>query len=311
MTGRRHLLAVLSAVAVAVAVGGLVRRYRRDIAAARARLATLDRKVVRTEFGSVAYTERGAGEPLLVSHGIYQSESDLATQDLAPDRRVIAPYRFGYRGSSLPPGATPAEQADALVELLDALEIHRIDVVGVSAGATSVLQLALRHPDRVKHLVLLSANLPGSATAVVQPSWTKVFDRQLPVWTMKTIAPRTMARLMGVPRRLPLTPDEAAFVKETIDSLFPITPNVPGVMFDAFVSNAHVDGYALEAITVPTLLVHARDDPLVGHEAAERAAERIPGARLISLESGGHLMLGQAHRLRAELGSFLADRDVA
>jgi pimeloyl-ACP methyl ester carboxylesterase len=301
----------LSAVAAAVAVSSLVRRYRRDLDAARARLAALDRMVVHTGLGTIAYTERGTGEPLLVSHGIYQSESELATRDLAPDLRVIAPYRFGYRGSSLPPGTTPADQADALVALLDALEIHRIDVVGVSAGATSVLELALRHPDRVKHLVLLSANLPGSATAVVQPPWTKAFDRQLPIWIVKTMAPRTMARLMGVPRRLPLTPGEAAFVRESIDSLFPITPNLPGVIFDAFVSNADVNGYELEAITVPTLLVHARDDPLVGHEAAEQAAGRIPCARLISLESGGHLLLGQTQRLRAELSSFLADGDGA
>jgi pimeloyl-ACP methyl ester carboxylesterase len=120
-----------------------------------------------------------------------------------------------------------------------------------------------------------------------------------------------MARLMGVPRRLALAPDEAAFVRETVDSLFPITPNLPGIIFDAFVSNADVNGYELEAITVPTVLVHARDDPLVGHEAAEDAAARIPGARLISLQSGGHLMLRQTGRLYAELSSFLADRDAA
>jgi pimeloyl-ACP methyl ester carboxylesterase len=128
----------------------------------------------------------------------------------------------------------------------------------------------------VKHLVLLSANLPGSATAAVQPSWVKPLDRQLPVWLLKTLAPRTKARLMGVPRRLPLTPEQAAFVRETIDSLFPITPNAPAVFFDAHVSNADVNGCELEAITVPTLLVRARDDPLVGHEAAEHAAEPFP-----------------------------------
>ena len=60
---------------------------------------------------------------------------------------------------------------------LDALGIDRIGVIGVSAGATSALQLALRHPDRVKHLAVLVGNLPGSATAVVQPPSTKLFNR--------------------------------------------------------------------------------------------------------------------------------------
>ena len=80
-------------------------------------------------------------------------------------------------------------------------------------------------------------------------------------------------------------------------------------MFDAFVSNADVETYTLEAISVPTLIVHTKDDPLASHEASRRAAERIPGARFVSLESGGHLMLGQATTIRAELADFLADKE--
>jgi pimeloyl-ACP methyl ester carboxylesterase len=47
---------------------------------------------------------------------------------------VIAPSRFGYLGSSLPAGATPADQADAYAVLLDALGIERTAVVGCSTG---------------------------------------------------------------------------------------------------------------------------------------------------------------------------------
>jgi pimeloyl-ACP methyl ester carboxylesterase len=60
----------------------------------------------------------------------------------------------------------------------------------------------------------------------------------------------------------------------------------------------------IEEIGVPVLLVHARDDPLVRFDAAERAAARIPGARLFSLESGGHLLLGQAETVASALSSF-------
>jgi len=68
-----------------------------------------------------------------------------------------------------------------------------------------------------------------------------------------------------------------------------------------------VNSYDLEAISVPTLIVHARDDPLASHDAAERAAARIPGARLLSLQSGGHLLLGQNETVRTELAAFLAE----
>ena len=302
-------LAALVAGAIAAAGGSLVRRYQRDLQAAQSRLSAIDRTRIATAFGDIEYAERGTGEPLLVSHGIFQAcEGALLFRGLFPGRRIIAPSRFGYLGSDIPPGATPADQADAFIALLDALGIAQIDVVGVSAGATSVLQLALRRPDRVKHLVVLSGNLPGSPTAVVQPSWARMVNRQVPVWLIKTFLPSTMAFLSGVPRRLPMTSDDARFVTEFIDGLFPITPKVQGVDFDAFVSNADVNTYSVEAIRVPTLIVHTEDDPLVSYEAAERAAGRIPGARLVNLKTGGHLLLGQTDAIQRELASFLGPK---
>jgi len=306
----RTLLLAALAGGSAIAVFRLSLRYRRDLKAARSRLAEVDRRVVPTDWGAVEYAERGSGEPLLVLHGIFHGCDGglLTVRDLCPDRRVIAPSRFGYLGSSLPAHATPADQADALAALLDTLGIGEIDVIGISAGATSALQLALRHPEKVKHLVVLVGNLPGSPTAVVQPSWGRLLDRQLPMWALKVFSPPTMARLAGVPKSFPMTGDDARFVTEFIDSLFPVAPRARGAIFDAFVSNADVNDYNLEAIRVPTLIVHTKDDPLASHDAAKRAAGRIPGARLVSLESGGHLMLGQTEIICNELAGFLADR---
>jgi len=84
----------------------------------------------------------------------------FSVRDLFADRRVIAPSRFGYLGSNTPPDATPADEADALAALLDALDIDQIDVIGDSAGAISALQLALRHSERVKHLAVLVGITP-------------------------------------------------------------------------------------------------------------------------------------------------------
>jgi pimeloyl-ACP methyl ester carboxylesterase len=81
-----------------------------------------------------------------------------------------------------------------------------------------------------------------------------------------------------------------------------------GFIFDAFVSNADVNHYNLEAIRVPTLIAHTKDDQLASHEASKRAAERIPGARFLSLESGGHIMLGQTKIVGDELADFFAEK---
>jgi pimeloyl-ACP methyl ester carboxylesterase len=133
----------------AIPAYGLYRRYRRDLNDARARLTAVDRHVISTRWGVVEYAERGYGDPVLVVHGIFHScvGGLLSVRDFS-GRRFIAASRVGYLGSSMPPDATPAHQADALAGLLDALDIGQVDVICESAGATSALQLALRHPER-------------------------------------------------------------------------------------------------------------------------------------------------------------------
>jgi pimeloyl-ACP methyl ester carboxylesterase len=293
----------------AVLAGGAcaASQYRHDLREAQRRLDAVEREVVSTPFGPVEYAVRGTGEPMLVSHGIFQGCDGalLSVRSLKPGRRVIAPSRFGYLGSALPPAATPADQADAFVAVLDHLRVDRTDVVGISAGATAALQLALRHPDRVGHLVIISGNLPGSTTAVAQPEWARLFNRDLPMWTLKVLNRRLLARLAGVPKGFRPSPDDDRFLSEFIDSFFPIYAKAQGIDFDTFISNPDVNGYPLEELTVPTLLIHARDDPLVRYQAAAAAAQRIPGSTLVTLESGGHLGLGQAERIRSEVVSFI------
>jgi pimeloyl-ACP methyl ester carboxylesterase len=127
------------------------------------------------------------------------------------------------------------------------------------------------------------------------------------MWALRTFAPSTTARLVAaVPKEFAMSGDDVRYVIEFIDSLFPMSPE--GYNFDLFVSNADVTNYNLEAINVPTLLAHTKDDQLASYEASQRAAERIPGARFVSLESGGHLMLGQQKKSGNELADFFAER---
>ena len=211
---KTSLVAALG-VGAAVPTFGLFLRYRRDLNAARARLAAVERHVISTQWGAVEYARAGLRRPRAC--GAWDLPQLRRGTPFRPrpvsDRRVIAPSRFGYLGSSMPPNATPAAQADAFAALLDALDIEQIDVIGLSAGATSALQLALRHPEKVKHLAVLVGNLPGSPTAVVQPSSAKRFNRQLPMWVLKTFAPSTMARLVAaVPKGFAMTGEDARFV---------------------------------------------------------------------------------------------------
>ena len=294
---------------IAAVIGGraTVRRYRRDLRRAEERLASLHRSVIQTRFGSVEFTDTGSGEPLLVSHGIFHGfDGGLASvEHLTGDRRVIVPSRFGYLGSAMPPRATVAAQSEAFALLLDHLELDAVDVIAVSAGTGAAIQLALRHPDRVKHLIVSSGNFPGSATAQAPPGWAKVFYSDRAMWTLKTVARPAAARLMGVPAGFPRTDDDARQIDRMLDSIFPIAPRREGAVFDAYVSNPEIVDCPLEQIRVPTLIIHAEDDPLASFDAAVAASDRIPDAHLVALRSGGHLQLGQAERVRTEIAFFL------
>ena len=89
---KASLVAALGA-GMALPALGVLFRYRRDMNAARARLASVDRHVVSTEWGAVEYAEQGRGDPVLVVHGIFHNcvGGLLEVRDLLTDRRVIAP----------------------------------------------------------------------------------------------------------------------------------------------------------------------------------------------------------------------------
>lgn len=303
------LIAVAGVIAGSVAgIGLLAARYRRYLNRARARLDAVNREVVSTEYGQMEYAEAGSGNPVLVSHGIFHGCDGglLSARDVVAGRRVIVPSRFGYLGSAMPPAATAGDQADAFVALLDHLGIGKVDAIGISAGTGAAVQLALRHPNRVEHLVISSGNWPGSPTAEAPPGWARAFYSDRAMWTLRALVPPMMGRLMGVPRGFPSSEDDSRRMAEMLDSIFPLGPRREGALFDAYVSNPEVSTYPLEDLHVPTLILHARDDPLASHEAAVHAAQRIPGAKLVSLDSGGHLGLGQTERVRTEVSSFLA-----
>lgn len=124
-------------------------------------------------------------------------------QNAPEDQRVIAPSRFGYLGSSLPAEATAADQADAFVELLDHLGLHTVDVLGLSAGTSAAVQMALRHPGRVGHLVIMCGVFPGCPLAAAPPGWTRMLYSEPVMWLLNVLArPVTvsMAGVCGPPR---------------------------------------------------------------------------------------------------------------
>ena len=290
--------------------------YRRDIRNAYDHLESLERQIVETDCGPIEAAIRGEGEPVLVIHGIsggFDQGVGISQSSLGDGYKVIAPSRFGYLGTPMPANATPASQADAYVCLLDALHLEKVTIMANSAGGTSAIQMALRHPDRVKALIFISTAAPTVGESIAlppKPVIQFVFNSDFLMWGITTHFQEMMKPAVGIPVRFPLSDVQKVQVSDTIRSVLPIKLRTVGFIFDMFTSNVdmdqHPDDYPMESVSVPTLIIHAVDDPLASYENAAALAQRIPNAKLLSVPSGGHLLLGSDETVRSEIALFLS-----
>ena len=307
---------IILAILVVITIVFLYFPFRRDIRAAYQRLEAIERQTIQTSCGPIEAAIRGQGEPVLISHGIaggYDQGLGLAEAHLSEGMQTIAVSRFGYLGTPLPENASPAAQADAYVCLLEALNLDKVTILANSVGGTSAIQVALRHPERVKALVLVSSAAPSTVVEMIalppKPVIQVVFGSDFLMWLITTKFQAMMHATVGVPEGYPLSAADQVLVSDLIRSILPIQPRQAGFVFDMFTSNLDMDrnprAYPLEELRVPTLIIAAVDDPLAKYENARAMAERISNAQLQTLTSGGHLLLGSGDTVRVEIARFL------
>ena len=289
-------------------------RYRHDLLAAENRLKKNSRHI-ETTFGPIVYGMEGSGSPVLAVHGAGGGfdQALQVTRIFGNNFQWIAPARFGYLGTPLPENGSPIAQADAHAAFLDAMDIEQIPIIGMSAGGPSALQFALRHPDRCTGLVMVAAISHAMIDVIPNPEVLEiVLDGLLvsdwPVWLGLQLAIRKIRPPMGVPMKVikQINPEDDAWLQTLLSYVLPVQPRRAGLLNDLR-TMLQVEVYPLEQIRVPTLVIHAQDDSLVSIKHARFSAKYIPGARLVELTSGGHLLLGQREHVKAEVEPFLME----
>ena len=310
--GRRLRPIVGSSVVALILVAGvfsapLYARYLRDVQAARDVQRADGGRVVQTKVGPIEYATYGEGPPVLLSHellGGFNHGLLIARTQFGEGFHTIAVSRFGYLGTPLPADGSPAAQADAYAALLDTLGIQRVAIAGTSSGGASAIQFALRHPDRTSALVLLSATGPGDTSPPPRPLMNVLFGSDFAFWAWQTSLGSSLLSAMGVPSDSQAQSNDP-FLGELMRRFLPISNRTAGALNDMYITNPQFKEFLFERIAVPTLVITAVDDTLAPFDYARARAERIPGVRFIALESGGHLLLGQHERVKAELADFL------
>jgi pimeloyl-ACP methyl ester carboxylesterase len=239
-----------------------------------------------------------AGAPLLLLHGGGTDSASLSWGLLLPElakvRIVIAPDWPGYGQSDRTPQAFTQEYyLDFLESFLNALKIERLGLAGISMGSGLALGLALRHPKRVERLALLDSY--GLAQRAPYHLFSYLFVRMGWLNRLSWAWVRRSRSLAGYSLRS-IFHDPKRITPELIDQVYEeICRPYPGRAFEAFQQSELLPNKLrtvymarLDELRLPVLLVHGEHDPLVPLEAARRAQERLPNARLEIIPGCGH-----------------------
>ena len=265
-------------------------------------------QIAKTRRGEIEYAVAGEGVPLLRIHGTpggYDQSiaGALSRPESIAGFKVIAISRPGYLRTPLQSGVTPADQADLFAALLDELNIKTTILYGVSGGAPSALQFALKYPERTLGLVLGVPYLqtaPSSEGRLAPESALSMRLQDFGFWLAvqfmsEAVASRVMPSIMsGFESTDPI---QMAMVREIGPSLIPARLRAAGRANDMKqFETLGIETWPLEVMRVPTLILHGTKDDDAPYDASKAAAARIPTAELVTFEGADHLMIVTRHR---------------
>jgi pimeloyl-ACP methyl ester carboxylesterase len=244
------------------------------------------RRVHLAEIGS------GRGAPILLLHGLsgrWQHWLENIPR-FATERRVVAVDLPGFGRSQLPlEPISIALYARTLDRVCDLLELDPAIVVGSSLGGMVAAELALRYPQRVERLVLVGA-------ACLAPTEINAQRAHLALAGLRRVTralPRGVNGTLTRPRarHLAFAPIVRHPTLIATDMLYELTGGErPSGSLDALDAlSTHEIRDQLGSITVPTLVVHGRNDMLIACSDGAQLAGMIDGAELTIFEDTGHL----------------------
>ena len=214
---------------------------------------------------------------------------------LADGGRFVLRYDHRDTGRSVTyePGQPEYSGADMVADavgVLDAYGIGAAHVVGVSAGGAFAQLLAVRFPDRVRSLVLISTS-PALPLDRELPSATEPYNGFLASARVDWSDEESVIEyLVGYARMLagderPFDEDAAReLVRRDVDRARDIAASEN----HGAVAEGELPSGKLSSIAVPTLVIHGTADPMFPPEHGVALAGAIPGAELLVLEGAGH-----------------------
>ncbi len=244
----------------------------------------------------------GAGRPLLLINGI-GATGDLfePLRVFLGDRETIAFDAPGVGGSPAPMYPPTMRGIARLVAgLIHELGHDQVDVLGLSWGGALAQELARRHPDRVRRLIL-SATMPGWTSLPGRPAAMSILMSPARYYStdyLRRVAPTLYG---GIIRDRPRLLAEHAKLREARP------PTTVGYLWQLSALRRWTSLPWLHRLRQRTLVLAGDDDPIIPLANARIIASRIPDGRLHVVKGGGHLFLfTRADEMATIITDFLA-----
>lgn len=181
---------------------------------------------------------------------------------------------------------TLEDMADDAVGLLDHLGIGAAHMVGASLGGMIAQTLAISHPDRVLSLASVMSTTGNPFVGRPRPATVRVLLRRMPADRDRYIDEFVrLARVIGSPAY----PTDEATLRQVASASYDRCYYPAGTgrqLLAMFASGDRTP--ALRRLRVPTVVIHGREDPLVGLSGGKATARAIPGSRLVVIPGMGH-----------------------
>lgn len=248
------------------------------------------------------YKQEGEGDPVVLVSPLGADSTFWARQipDLARRHRVIS---YDARGSgvssSAPADCTTDVLADDLVILLEQLGVERAHLVGLALGGLVAQQVAVRRPDVVASLVLVSCYaVADDRIRALTAMWRETALNEGMDALFRACLPSLLSARYIEANRGEL---------EKVETFFRLTRQAPSDFCrQSLAGVTHDARSSLNRITRPTLVVHGDGDKVVDVEHARALSQALPDARLTVLRGAPHFLTWeQAGGFNTELFRFL------
>lgn len=274
--------------------------------------STDDRYLQLSKF-RVHFVEAGTGPAIVLLHGSGPGATGSTNfgpniGPLAERFRVLAIDMPGWGESDPQTNETGRDHVAVLIELLDTLGIDQAALVGNSMGAMTAITTAVRHPERVSHLITMGA--PAPAALLFSPGNGPSEGMGVLLQAYRDPAPHAMKRLVEV-----MVYDQSFATDELAEARSKAANGHPEHLAgwnEQFSGPPSPPPYfalgaAIRTISAPTLLIHGRDDRVVHYENTLHLLAQIPDSRAVLLNRCGHwAQIEHATEFNRLVGAFVA-----